>query len=375
MIGFEKNTPTQIFALGLDTGLRALWEAEETFEFTVASPTGATANYSNEWADGLFDAALRYRQRQVDSNADSIDFQPGDNLDQLQGNAREMRYDANIGVAFGTSTPSTYELRFIANHFDYSDENTNKVPRTTLEGQATWNLQLNPVLASQIFADYLQYQAENDEETELANADLTAGVVYQPDETFQLSGGIGWSQRKRWDTDTLTNDRNLTQDNTGPLVRGAFSYTVPDNITFLGDLRYTTAAPDPQLSGSLRAIYVLPRGQVSGRVFQSYTGTDSGGQEARVTGVVVGVQRVINAVSSVGLDLAYAIQVDVDDTNGLPPDPDIHRTNITARYSHDLTDTISADVGYRYRSREESPQNAQSHAVFFEIGKTFETQP
>jgi len=286
-----------------------------------------------------------------------------------------MRYDANIGVAFGTSTPSTYELRFIGNHFDYSDENTNKVPRTTLEGQATWNLQLNPVLASQIFADYLQYQAENDEETELANADLTAGVVYQPDETFQLSGGIGWSQRKRWDTDTLTNDRNLTQDNTGPLVRGAFSYTVPDNITFLGDLRYTTAAPDPQLSGSLRAVYVLPRGQVSGRVFQSYTGTDSGGQEARVTGVVVGVQRDINAVSSVGLDLAYAIQVDVDDINGLPPDPDIHRTNITARYSHDLTDSISADIGYRYRSREESPQDAQSHAVFFEIGKTFETQP
>ena len=28
-----------------------------------------------------------------------------------------MRYDANIGVAFGTSTPSTYELRFIANHY------------------------------------------------------------------------------------------------------------------------------------------------------------------------------------------------------------------------------------------------------------------
>ena len=96
-----------------------------------------------------------------------------------------MRYDANIGVACGTSTPSSYELRFIGNHFDYSDENTNKVPRTTLEGQGTWNLQLNPVLASQLFADYLHYQADNDENTELANAELTAGVVYQPDENFQ----------------------------------------------------------------------------------------------------------------------------------------------------------------------------------------------
>ena len=33
----------------------------------LASPTGAHADYTNEWADGLFDAALRYRQRQVNT--------------------------------------------------------------------------------------------------------------------------------------------------------------------------------------------------------------------------------------------------------------------------------------------------------------------
>ena len=177
MIGFEKNTSTQAFALGLDTGLRALWEAEQDFEFTVASPTGATPTTAT---NGPTACSTR---RCATASARSIPTRPrrlrsrGDNLDQLQGDTREMRYDANIGVAFGTSTPSSYELRFLATHFDYSDENTNKVPRTTLEGQGTWNLQLNPVLASQIFADYLHYQADNDDDTELANVDLTAGAA------------------------------------------------------------------------------------------------------------------------------------------------------------------------------------------------------
>ena len=369
VLGFERNTGTQSFGLGLDTGLRALWEADQNFEFTVASPTGANLDYSNAWADGLFDAALDYRQRQVDSTID--DLQQGENLDQLQGDTREMFYNANIGVVWGTSTPSSYELRFLGNHYDYSDENTNKVPRTTLEGQGTWNLQLNPVLAGQLFADYLHYQADNDENTELANADLTAGLVYQPDENFQVSGGLGYSQRKRWDTDPLTDDRDLTQDNSGPVVRGAFSYTVPDNITFSGDLRYTTAAPDPQFSGNLRAVYVLPRGQLSGRIFQNYAGTDSGGQEARVNGIAVGFLHNINDVSAFSLNVAYATQVDVDDTVLNPAGPDIFRTNVTAIYSHDLTGTVSADIGYRYRHREEDPQSADSHAVFFEIGKSF----
>jgi hypothetical protein len=367
VLGFDRNTGTQTFGLGLDTGLRALWEAQQNFQFTVASPTGANLNFTNAWADGLFDAAVNYRQRQVDSTIE--DLQPGQNLDQLQGNTREMFYNANIGVTWGTSSPSSYELRFLGNHYDYSDSNTNKVPRTTLEGQGTWNLQLNPVLASQVFLDYLHYDADNTTSTELANADLTAGLVYQPDENFQVSGGLGYSQRKRWDT--VADNRDLTQDNQGPVVRGAFSYRVPDNITFSGDLRYTTAAPDPQLSGNLRAVYVLPRGQLSGRIFQNYAGTDTGGQEARVNGIAVGFLHNINDFSSFSLNAAYATQVDVDDTVLNPAGPDIFRTNVTAIYSHDLTDTVSADIGYRYRHREEDPQSADSHAVFFEIGKSF----
>ena len=47
----------------------------------------------------------------------------------------------------------------------------------------------------------------------------------------------------------------------------------------------------------------------------------------------------------------------------------------TATYSYDITEVVSADIGYRFRSREQDPEDAQSNAVFFQIGRTFETLP
>ena len=54
---------------------------------------------------------------------------------------------------------------------------------------------------------------------------------------------------------------------------------------------------------------------------------------------------------------------------------DINRLTATATYSYDLTETVSADFGYRFRSRQQDPEDAQSNAVFFEIGRSFETIP
>jgi len=376
LLGYQNNTPTQTFALGLDTGLRALWQAQESFKFTLASPTGARLAYTNEWADGLFDATLRYRQRQVnnilDIGVDTDDNGTIDSLDRLTGDTREMRYDANVGVVWGTSTPSSYGLRLLATKFDYSDQSDNRVPRTTVEGQGNWNLRLNPVLSSQVLADVLHYQAENTTDTELDFMEFTLGALYQPSDTLQMNAGIGWAKRKRYDT--LDGEQETTQNNTGPSVRGGFSYTTED-LTFLGNANYTTAAPDPQLSGTIRAIYALPSGRLTGRVFQNYTGTETGGDEARVTGIGLGWLHDINEVSSFGLDFAWALQVDVDDTLNNPAQPDIHRANVTATYSHAITNAVSGLVGYRFRQLDESPDNATSHAVFIELARSFETAP
>jgi hypothetical protein len=46
---------------------------------------------------------------------------------------------------------------------------------------------------------------------------------------------------------------------------------------------------------------------------------------------------------------------------------------VTLTYSYDLTETVTADIGYGFRSRIEDPTSAESNRVFFAIGRTFET--
>lgn len=374
--GYLNETPTQTFGLGFSTGARALWEAEEDFELTLASPTGATLDYGNEWASGLFDAGFRYRQRQVNLTRSFDDFvgpddEPlPDDLSQLRDDTREHRYDADVGVAFATDSPSSYELRFLGTNIDYDEVSANRTPRYTLEGEGLWRLRLTPVLSSAVFANYLYYNADNEENTEIRRSELSAGVIYAPSEILELTGGLGYAHRTR--EDTLDGVRDTTEDDSGPSLRGEIAYAAT-NLSVSGEAVLSSAAPETRLNATLRASYALPRGRLTGRVYQRYTGTSTGGEEARITGFNVGVIRDINTLSRVGLDFGYATQVDVESEG--PTDPDIDRTNITATYTRDITEAVFADVGYRYRSRDEEPDSAESHAVFLEIGRTFETRP
>ena len=376
-LGFLNATDTQTFRLGLDTGLRALWQAEEDFKFTVASPTSANVGYVNEWASGIFDAALTFRERRVDYLDSLEDFVTDegalpDDLDQLQGDSYELRYDANVGVAFATDSPSSYALRFLATKIDYTEDTPDQVPRTTLEGQADWTLRLTPVFSSIVSADYLTYDADNAADTSLRVSSLDAGVIYAPSEVLAVRGGIGYADRQREDTNAA-GVRETTQSNNGPLVRGDFRYTL-ENFVIRGNALYTTAAPDPQFSGNLVGSYRLPRGSLRGRIFQNYTATKSGGNQARVTGASLGLVRDLNTVSRLAFDFALAHQEDVDEVGDTSRE-DINRMTATAVYSYDLTEVVSADVGYRFRSRKQDPADAQSNAVFFQIGRTFETLP
>ena len=372
-LDYLKSTPEQTFGLGINTGLRALWEADQDFDVVAASPSRAYLTFNQEGPNTAFDANLRARSRRVDFNS-AIDFDPGgdgsgsgsDNLDQLQGDTREYRYDANVGFLLGTSSPSSYEFRVLATAFDYANlDQTNQVPRQSVEGQASWTLQVTPVLSTILFGSYFHYQSESSTDDEIKIGEGEFGLVYQPGETLRLRGGIGYAQRTR--DETRKGVRQTTEDNSGPTFRGDVRYILPD-FTVFGNIRVSTAAPDTRVDGTLRASYTLRRGAINGRVFQQYTG-GRGGDEERVTGAGIGIVRDINSLSRVGLDFAYATQEDLDNTNR----PNIDRTDITASYTYDVTQSISAEVGYGYRSKVEDPKDADSHRVYVTLGKTFET--
>ena len=374
-VDYLRDTETRRLGLGLDTGLRALDQPDEDFEWITASPSTAYLDYRGEGVDTLLDASLRARSRLVDSTTSVFFEDPTDDdeiidsIDQSTEDAREYRYDADVGFALGTTSPSTFGLRVIANAYDYDAEGANLTPRTTVNPQANWQLQLTPVLSGALFGGYYYYNAEDDEETEIQVAEADAGVIYEPSDVLRLGFGLGYADRRR--EETLDGVRDETEHETGPVVRADLRYVLPD-FTVSGNVRWTTAsAEDNHFSGTLGAFYTLPRGLLFGRVYQRAVG-DSSGDEVRVTGATIGLEREITSVSRIGLDLGWATQVDLED-EGEAAEPDITRTDFVASYEVDITAVVTAEVGYNYQTRDEDPVNADSHRVFLVIGRTFET--
>ena len=129
-LGYSSVTDTQTFTLGLDTGLRALWQADQPYDTTFASPSTANLEYQQEWAGAKLDANLEYFQAEVDVTRPLSDFfGPGvtplpQDLNKLQGNATEQRWDGLIDLALQTDAPSSYDFSLSATKIGYSQETT-----------------------------------------------------------------------------------------------------------------------------------------------------------------------------------------------------------------------------------------------------------
>lgn len=362
-----QQTDTRTFGAGIDTGFRPLWEAGQSFDVVAASPSTAYLTYDQEGSNTAFDSMLRVRSSEVDDDIISLD--PNDptlTLDGI-GTARQNRIDGNIGLQLGTNDPSSYEFRLRGTSVDYSDveEGVNVTPRDTVSGEATWNLDVTPVLSTVVSAGYDYSTSDDGLDTQVRTASFDAGLAYQRSETFRIRTGIGYADREREQNASFTNSTRTTERDTGPLVRADMRYTT-ENVTFLANAVYTTAAPQNRLIGNLTAIYRLPRGQVAGQVFQNYSNGTNGDDE-RITGAGIGVTRDINTVSSVGFNAAWAQQVNLDGN-----EDDVKRTTLTARYTREITEAVTAQVGYSYRSRDQDG-SADSNEVFLVLGRSFVT--
>jgi hypothetical protein len=288
-----------------------------------------------------------------------------DDPEVIERDATERRLDGDVAVELATDAPSSYTFALSATNFDYSEEGADLTPRTTVDGEAIWALRLTPVLSAALGGAYSHYQADDTEETEIREADIDAGVIYQPSDALEIRAGLGYGSRLR--EETQGGERVDTQDDQGPLVRAVLVYDFNEFIVDAAAL-YTTAAPDPRFSGSLVLVYPLNRGQIDARLYRRYTGGSSGG-EILVNGGGIGIERDITTVSRVGLDFAFSNRQNEDD----PTDPDANRFAVSATYGYDLTATVSADIGYRFRNLDEGDDNADSHAVFVVVGRTFDT--
>jgi hypothetical protein len=322
---------------------------------------------------GSFNAGLTFRQRRVDFTRDLVGTIgddgvvtfPDDPAEDREGEATERRYDGNFGLALATDRPSSYAFSVAASRIDFTEEVGDLTPRTTVEGTGTWQLQFTPLIAGTLGLRGFYYDADNPQNTTIAENEITAGVVYDPTEVLRVTAGIGYFQRERRDTVVATGTR-ITEETSGASFRSSVRYAF-DNFTVNGNLRVATA-PGTRVSGDVNVAYPFLRGQVNARVFQNFAG-GAGGDEIRVTGAGLGVLRDLDAVSRIRFDVAASRRVNIDD----PADDDIDRIDFTTTYGYDLTETISADIGYRFRWREEGAETADSHALFVQIGRSFFT--
>lgn len=364
--GFLEESPVRTIEFDIDTGLRAYWPADDDFEFTLSSPSTVSAGYAREWASASIEADARYRQRRVDFTRD-LDFsdpvlEVPDDPSREEGEATEHRYDAGIEFALATDRPSSYFFELSANRIDYSDEDegSDLTPRSTVQGVATWQLQITPVVATALSARAFFYEADDNEDTQIQEREIDLGVIYDMSEALRVNAGIGFFQREEEEFGSTV------EDDTGISLLGGLNYAF-DDFTLNANLRAVTV-PDERVSGNLTLFYPLPNSTITARVFQNFAG-GSGGDEIRVTGASIGLERDLSNYSRLSFDLAASRRVNLDDDD----EDDVNRYDFTTTFGHDLTEHISADIGYRFRYRDEGDETADSHAVFVEIGRSFVT--
>ena len=132
------------------------------------------------------------------------------------------------------------------------------------------------MLSGALFGGYYYYNADNDEETEIRVAEADAGVIYEPSEVLRFGFGLGYADRTRDETEVERRARRRSRTSSGPVVRANLRYTLPE-FTVVGNVRWTTAsAEDNHFSGSLGGFYALPRGMLTGRIYQLAVGNASG---------------------------------------------------------------------------------------------------
>ena len=368
-ISLLQETPTQRFTLGFNTGLRAVWEADEDFEFALASPSTASMGFRQDWASGGFSTDIRVRQRRIDF-LDDITFldvivdgevigQVPDDLTRRTRDTTERRYDAAFRLDLATDSPSSYSFGLQASRTDFDEDALDLSERTTLRGNATWSLALNPVLSSFVRGNVAYDESEDPENTTIRSAGVEVGADYAIGPLLDVNAGVGFEERRRRE------NGETVEDDSGPTASVGLRYLVDDRVSVTASGRVTAAAPDTRFGGDVRATYLLPDSTLTGRFSQDFT--TSGGDEIRITRVGIGFTRTLDALTNASFDVSYALQVNQDADVA-----DITRTDFTAAINRTISPDVFATAGYRFRYRDED-DSARSNAVFFSIGRTFET--
>ncbi len=355
-------------------------------------------DYDRVGAQSAFNFNVGYLQSNIQFLRPLEDFENSDgqielppDLDDLNGTGNRERYRAGLALELGQEAPIGAALA--ANYLDLrytdtTDPGLTDNDRTNLD--ADLFLRFSPLVEGVLGADYRLFNQDDAEQTRRKTKIGYFGLNVELSSIWRLESQLGYTtiDTREFGVVTRTDGPSGLLRFERDMPNGTFEAGYEQIVTEDGDIRnltvgrslelptgefaFTAGVADSELDsadfiGSLDWVQQLPRGEFNARFARSLDFDEDKGNILR-TALFLGYTHNINAVSNINLNAAYTVSEELTRT--------IDRANFTASYQHSLTKDWVLSTGYRYRMREElTDPRAQSHAVFFTIGRDFIVRP
>lgn len=354
--------------------------------------------YNRVGAQSEFGFNASYFQSNIEFLRPLQDFENSDgeielppDLDDLTGTGNRERYRTGLSFELGQDAPigAAFDASYLALRYtDTTDPGLNDNDRFNLATDLF--LRFSPLMEGTLGLDYGLFDSDDTEQTRRETTTGFFNLAVELSPIWRLAAGLGYTTIDTREfgvvtrTDGPTGRLRLERDMPNGSIRAEIEQIVTDDgdiRNFLvgrdialpvGELSFTIGVSDSELDsatpiGSLNWSQSLPKSVVSAQIRRSVDFDQERGNVIR-TAAFLSYFHEINSVSGFNFNAGYTISDEVSDT--------IDRANFTASYQYTLTEDWALNTGYRYRMREDlTDPRAQSHAVFFNIGRDFILRP
>lgn len=396
--GLLSDTAIQHLALDISATFRLADEAGGKSTAAFDSPR-ADFSYSRDGANAALSFSAAYSRDRIEFLRPLSDFTNGDgvvelppDLADLSGTGERAVTSSDFKLDLGTASPLGVSFSAGLNKVEYlKTSDPALVSSQTITVGSTARLNFSDITVGRVFVGASQYDAEDTENTRIDTSSVEIGVTRQISPIAELDAALGYGVTKTRELGVTTRDQGPTgtlgltyqlangtadavlvsaTDQNGNRLSLEFGRAL--NLatgTFSARLGLTrTGSDDPLLIGALVWQNIGPAGTINARLSREVATTDID-VETATTLASLAVTHEVNAVSSLGLDLTFAV---IDETGV----DQVERSDLSARYTRAITDDWNMNFGVILTRRNQaSSGNAKSESVFLTLSRDFDLRP
>jgi outer membrane usher protein FimD/PapC len=351
--GLTSSTATEDLSLSLEGGLRLSQTGGEAVDSGIDGPQLAFG-YDRRGANASFSASLDYSDARIETLRPLSDFLNEDgeielpeDPDDLVGTGTRRATGADVRLDLGTAAPFGVSLEAGFDKTDYSDvTDADLVDSQSASLGATARLRFSETLSGDVSLSARIYEAEDAGTTRRETQDLDIGIAQEISPRLSVSAGAGFSVSRTEEFGLETKSDDVT-------ARVGLDLELPN-----GGLAVDMSLDSAEISWQQS----LPRGSIEAALSHSPDADGSGSTSV----AALNYSQSLSAVSGLNLGLSYS---DFSD----PGENDVARTDLTASYTHSLTEDWGLSVGANLSRRDEDTIGAaNSSTLFLSLSRDFE---